>query len=115
MGIRIVRSPIAREDLAALTQEYYADLIKGVVDIRAKVIALGGEMHSDGESLLLQEGSSQPDIWGFNILTDKPKDECLVYTSFVNIRPRDNNKGLEVLDPGIREKMRAIIFEYIPL
>ena len=30
MGIRIVRGPVSREDLASLTAEFYQDMIKGV-------------------------------------------------------------------------------------
>lgn len=115
MGIEIVRQTISREQLDRIAKEYYGDLIKGVVDIKRKVVALGGEMHADSEEVLLKDGSKQSDLWGFNILLDKKKDECLMYESFINIRPRDNNKGLEVKDANIREQMKKIIFERIEL
>lgn len=115
MGIEIVRQKISREQLVHIAKEYYDDLIKGVVDIQRKVVALGGEMHADSEEVLLEDGSIQSDLWGFNILLDKNKEECLLYESFINIRPRNSNRGLEVEDAEIREKMKEIIFERIEL
>ena len=44
--------------------EVYPTLIKIVVDVRRRVLAGGGEMHADCESLLLAEGSEQDDLWG---------------------------------------------------
>jgi len=76
---------------------------------------LGGEMHADAEEILLKDGSKQADLWGFNILLDKAKDECLMYESFINIRPRDNNKDLDVKDPKVRGEMKRIIFKRVLL
>lgn len=115
MGIEIVRKSISRKQLDDIAGEYYEELIKGVVDIKRKVVALGGEMHADSEETLLQDGSIQTDLWGFSILLDKSKEECLSYEAFINIRPRNNNKGLEVEDPEIRGQMEKIIFERIKL
>ena len=115
MRIEIVRQSISREQLDDIAREYYDELIKGVVDIERKVVALGGEMHADSEEALLQDGSKQSDLWGFSILLDKNKEECLLYEDFMNIRPRNNNKGLEVKDPKIREQMKRIIFERVKL
>lgn len=113
MSIRIVNQPISKAGLVELAKEYYDDLIKGVVDINRQVVALGGEMHADAEEVLLKDGSRQSDLWGFNILLDKDKDDCLIYESFINIRPRDNNKSLDVKDPMVRETMKRIIFEKV--
>src|SRR3989338_1834341 len=113
MDIRIIKRPISKNELKDLAKEYYEDLIKGVVDIRLEVVALGGEMHADAEEALLKNGSKQPDLWGFNILLDKEKEDCLIFESFINIRPRDNNKDLEVKNPDIRKKMERIIFEKV--
>ncbi|MCK5076971.1 MAG: hypothetical protein KAR38_11380 [Calditrichia bacterium] len=115
MGIEIVRQSISREQLNDIAREYYEELIKGVVDIKREVVALGGEMHADSEEVLLKDGSKQSDLWGFNILLDKNKEECLMYESFINIRPRNNNKSLEVEDLKIREQMKQIIFERVKL
>ncbi len=44
----------------------YPILIKIVVDVRRRVLAGGGEMHADGEAVLLEHGSEQDDLWGAN-------------------------------------------------
>jgi len=115
MNIQIINKAISQKELKDLAKEYYGDLIKGVVDIRRELVALGGEMHADAEEVLLKNGSKQADLWGFNILLDKAKEECLMYESFINIRPRDNNKDLEVKDPKIRNEMKRIIFKRVLL
>ena len=113
MSIEIINNSITYNQAIEIGKEYYEDIIKGVVDIKRQIIAIGGEMHVDAEEVLLKDGSKQSDLWGFNILTDKDKENCLVYESFINIRPRDNNKDLEVQNPEIRNRMKEIIFERI--
>ena len=41
-------------------------LIKVVVDTRREILTGGGEMHADGEAMLLADGSQQEDLWGAN-------------------------------------------------
>ena len=113
--IKIIDKEINNEQLIKLAQNYYDDMIKGVVDIKRQILALGGEMHADAEDILLADGSNQKDLWGFNILLNTPVDECLVYESFINIRPRDKNTNLEVQDPLIREEMKKIIFNLVQI
>lgn len=115
MGIEIVRTTVSRKQLTEIAKEYYEDIIKGVVDINREVVALGGEMHADAEEGLLNDGSQLRDLWGFNLLLDELKENCLVYESFINIRPGDNNKSLEVQDPEIRKQMMQIIFKRIEI
>ncbi len=115
MDIRIIRQSVSRKSLEELAKEYYEDLIKGVVDMKRQIVALGGEMHADAESVLLKDGSDQSDLWGFNILPDRPEEDCLIYESFINIRPRDDYRDLEVENPKIREEMKRIIFEKVRL
>ena len=77
MAIEIIDQSISREHLLEIAKEYYEDMIKGVVDIRQEIVALGGEMDSDSEVKLLQVGSIQSDLWGFNILLNKSKEELI--------------------------------------
>jgi hypothetical protein len=79
--------------------------IKAVVDINQKILAGGGEMHSDCETLLLNNGSQQQDIWGASW---NPLSQEIFYESMVNLRPRQN-RSMEVLEPSIREEIKQII------
>ena len=84
-------------------------MIKGVVDIGKEIVAFGGEYHIDSNNILINNGSSQSDIWGFNILFDKPRESWIEYVSLINIRPHANNFDMEVQDAAIRDKMKKIV------
>ena len=63
----------------------------------------------DANIILLDNGSAQKHIWGFNVHLEKDKDDWIEYTSLINIRPTDNNFDMEVKDKDIRDKMKKII------
>jgi hypothetical protein len=109
MEIKIVEDKINLEDLKRLAQTFYVSMIKGVVDIEKNIVAFGGEYHMDANVLLIENGSKQKDIWGFNLYFDKPRENWIEYTSLVNIRPAVNNLDMEVQDEEIKERMREII------
>jgi Protein of unknown function (DUF5674) len=79
--------------------------IKTVVDIRHQILAGGGEMHSDCEIVLLDNGSQQRDIWSASW---NPISQEIFYESMVNLRPRQN-RSMEILDPLIREQVQQIV------
>ena len=88
-------------------------MIKYVVDIERGVIAIGGELHADAEQLLLERGSRQGDMWGANYYPGRGADECIEYTSLINIRPSSGNRRMEIADPAIRARVRALTFALI--
>lgn len=88
-------------------------MVKIVVDIEQKIIALDAELHADLEQKLLEKESKQEDLWGANIYFDKPQNEFIEFTSLINIRPAQNNKSMEVLDLKIKEKMTQLINKLI--
>ena len=55
----ILEKPITRAELSTLAENFYGDMIKGVVDVEQELLALDAELHSDLEGMLLREGSSQ--------------------------------------------------------
>ena len=63
----ILQKPISRERLAEMAENFYGDMIKGVVDIKRGKFALDAELHSDLEKLLLEDGSEQEFLWGINL------------------------------------------------
>lgn len=114
MNIKIVKDKISTEELEAIGQEFYQSIIKGVVDIEKQIVAFGGEYHIDASEILINNGSSQNDVWGFNIVFDRPKDSWIEYISLINIRPQVGNLDMEVQDKALREKMKNIINSKIP-
>jgi len=83
----------------------YNDMIKIVVDIRRSILAGGGIMHADCETLLLNDGSEQDDLWGANWY---PNEHRLAYESLINIRPRLGNRSLTIQDEKIRQHVLQI-------
>jgi Protein of unknown function (DUF5674) len=85
--------------------EVHRFYIKLAVDIELGILAGGGELHADCEAQLLEAGSRQENIWGtsWNPLTQE-----LFYESLINIRPRQNNRSMEILNPGIRDQVAQL-------
>ena len=92
---------------------YFRDMVKYVVDVRRRVAAVGGELHADGELLLLDEGSKQGDLWGANYYPGLGKERCIEYTALINIRPSRDNRSMEIQDANKREQVRELTFELI--
>jgi hypothetical protein len=109
MQIIIVTDTISLDAVKEIAKEFYDDMIKGVVDIGREIIALGGEYHMDASNVLIEQGSRQDVLWGFNIHFDQPREEWLEYTSLINIRPLQGNTTMKVEDEALREKMKEII------
>ena len=63
--IHVLKELASSTQISEMLQEY-DKMIKIVVDIRRRVLSGGGEMHSDCESVLLEDGSEQDDLWGAN-------------------------------------------------
>lgn len=93
--------------------ERYEDMVKYVVDVERGLIAIGGEMHVDGEQLLLEAGCRQEALWGANYFPGRGRDGCIEYTSFINIRPSSGNRSMELSDPALRERVRELTFSLV--
>jgi hypothetical protein len=105
----IYSEPFDKKILLELQTHYFGDMVKGVVDVAERKIALDAEMHADLETLLLQEGSLQKNLWGFNLYPEMEGDDFLEFDSLINIRPNQGNRSRDVEDPAIRETIKEII------
>lgn len=111
--MKIISEKISLSELKELAEADYAVMIKAVVDIEKEIMAVGGELHADEETMLLDEGSDQKNLWGININFDKPRSEWIVFDSLINIRPRYYNQSRSVENPEIREKIIKIVDKLI--
>ena len=104
-----------RVDPAALRRlvERFEDMVKYVVDVERRTVAIGGEMHSDAEQVLLEAGSRQADLWGANYYPGRGREECIELTALINIRPAAGNRGMELQDPQLRARVREITFAMV--
>jgi hypothetical protein len=109
-----VRDRITRAELAELAAAGFGDMIKAVVDVQRQIMAIGGELHSDEEALLLDDGSLQADLWGINLYPGEQGDGFIEFDSMINVRPSQGNPSRDVLDEGTRSRIRAVVSRLVP-
>ena len=110
METRIVNDSITLTELRELAREQYGDVIKAVVDVAQGVMGVGGELHVDIQSLLIEKEQSRGDAtWGINLYLDKTGDEFIEFDSMVNLKPLNNNKTRGVENPEVRAKIKEIV------
>lgn len=91
----------------------FENMVKAVVDVERELIALDGELHSDLEALLLQDGSKQKDLWGINLYPDMQGDEFIEFDSMINMRPSQGNRSRSVGSEETRKKINEIVSKKI--
>jgi len=106
--IVVVENRIDPVTLRRLVEAHFEDMVKYVVDVARGVAAVGGELHADEEALLLEHGSRQDDLWGANYYPGRGPDDCIEYTSLINIRPAQGNRGMTIEDAALRERVREL-------
>ncbi len=111
--MRIVREPLTREEIQEFAREDYGGLVKAVVDVRRRIMAVGGQMHADEEAALLDDGSKQDDLWGINLFLDRPREERVEFDSLINIRPSQGNRSRGVDDPETRAAIEQVVVELV--
>lgn len=111
--ITIISSPIPLAAVGRTAKVWYGDMTKAVVDLKQHLMALGGKMHADAEAVLLEQGSSQEDLWGINLYPDRYPTDWIEYHSLINIRPKQNNRSMEIENPQLRDQIRSLVEQLI--
>lgn len=107
----ILKTPLPLQEIQENHNHFYQTMVKIVVDLEEKILALDAEMHADLEQNLLEQGSLQNNLWGANIYFDKPG--FIEFNSLINIRPGQGNMSMDVQDENLKAKMQALINELI--
>ena len=107
--MRIVKDPISLGELKQLAELLFGDMVKAVVDVELEILAIGGELHSDEEALLLEQGSEQKDLWGINLYPELGEIEWIEFDSMINLRPSQNNRTRGVEDAQLRGRIVGIV------
>jgi RES domain-containing protein len=102
--IHIIRTPATRQQIEEM-QQALETYIKLAVDIKLGILAGGGVMHADCESVLLENGSAQEDIWGADW---NPTSQQVTFEALINIRPHQSNSSMEIIDPQRRDRVAQI-------
>jgi len=76
-------------------------------------MAVDGELHSDEEALLLENGSLQRNLWGINIYPELEEKDWIEFDAIINIRPSQGNRSRGVDDPALKEKVIKIVLNLV--
>lgn len=111
--MRIIKNSISIQDLKKLALKKFGSMVKAVIDVEKGIIAVSGELHSDEEALLLQNGSIQENLWGINLYPEVKGEDWVEFDSMINVRPTQGNMSRGVDDPRIRKKILKIIAKLV--
>ena len=110
----IVREKITQSELKNLAREQYGDIIKAVVDVRQGVMGVGGELHVDIQSILIEKANSESqDTWGINLYLDKAGEEFIEFDSMINLKPALGNKIRGVEDVRTQKEIQRIVAKLV--
>jgi hypothetical protein len=104
-----VRDRITRAELASLAEAGFGDMVKAVVDVERRTMVVGGELHSDEEAMLLDDGSVQSNLWGINLYPGEPEAGFIEFDSMINVRPAQGNPSRAVVDASTQARIRATV------
>lgn len=105
----VVRDGTSRSELRAIAAAQFGDMVKAVVDVSRRIMAIGGELHADEETLLLDEGSRQADLWGINLYPDESGTDWIEFDSMINVRPSQGNRARGVESPELQDTIRRVV------
>lgn len=88
-------------------------MIKCVADIQQEVLAIDADLHADLERLLLENGSNEEFLWGFNLWVDEEGEDFIEFDSLINIRVWQGNPTRDVSDPQVRLGIKSIVSKFI--
>jgi hypothetical protein len=63
-------------------------MVKAVVNVDRRIMAISAELHADEEAALLEDGSRQAALWGINLYPNETGDPFVEFDSMINVRRR---------------------------
>jgi hypothetical protein len=105
MKIHIIRQRATEKEIREMLEELET-YIKRAVDVERNILAGGGEYHADCEEVLLEDGSRQENIWGADWY---PESRTVGFGALINIRPQQDNRGMEIENPRLRERIETVV------
>ena len=105
-------TPFSKDEIEKLREEFET-YIKTVIDVKKKICSAGANRHFESEQILLEQGSTQSNLWGGGI---DIQTKVIDFNSFINIRPNDGNTSNEIQSDKIRkeyEKLTKYFFKEV--
>lgn len=105
---------ISLAELKEMAQKMAGNLVKADLDVEKGIVLVDMDLHADGEAQLLENGSSQQDLWGINLYPEKfNTDEFIEFDSMINLKPSQGNRSRNVEDEQVRRRIQSIINEVV--
>ena len=111
--MKIIKEKILIGELKEIAEKIFGNLVKAVVDTEKEIMAVDGELHSDLEVFLVENGSERKSIWGINIYPEIQGDDWIEFDSMINLKPQFGNKTRGVDDEAKRKKIIEILNKLI--
>ena len=112
--MQILQKPISRTELASIAGNTFGDMVKAVADVERGIMAIDADLHADLERMLLEDGSTQENLWGFNLWVAEEGGDFIEFDSLINIRSWQGNPTRDVVDPEVRNAIKSIVDTFIP-
>ena len=103
--IHFLGSRATKQELDEM-QKALDSYIKLAVDVQKGILVGGGVLHADCEAVLLENDSRQVGHLGSGLI---PATQEIRYDALINIRPRQGNPSMKILDPAIRARVAEIV------
>ena len=96
--------PFTKDETKKLREQFDV-YIKTVIDIKKKICSAGCDRHFESEKVLLDQGSTQSDLWGGGIDLETLTIDG---NSMINIRPSQGNTSNEIQDSQTRKTFEEL-------
>ena len=108
--MKLVDKNITVAELEEMSKKMFNKLVKAVLDIEKEVMVVDASLHSDQELFLLENDSTQNNLWGINLYPERFGDtKWIEFDSMINMRPSQGNRSRGVDDLNIQKKIIDIV------
>jgi hypothetical protein len=111
--MKIITQSVTLNEIKAMAAATFGNLVKAVVDVERELVAVDGELHSDLEALLLEDGSKQKNLWGINLYSEIQGNDFIEFDSMINMRPSQGNRSRGIENEEMRKRIIAIVAKRI--
>ena len=112
--IEIIKEKINKEYLKKFLDKPFKEVVKFVADIEREVIAFGGELHSDAQGFLVEEGSDARNLWGGTVfLPENGEKSVIEYSALINIKPSQDSFSMDIKDKKITDNIEKALKDLI--
>lgn len=107
--MKIITEQITIEELKEMSKKMFGNLVKAVVDTEKEIMVVDGELHSDEQELLIENGSKGENLWGINIYPEITNESWIEFDSLINLKPAFGHRTRGVENSETKKKIIQIV------